>query len=191
MDPTETFGILKTSATIMWAEYGEWAYDTWVDYNATYFDNRLAPAGIIWAVPPRDRFLSHYDCDRQIITLHSDLLESSEANPWGLQGWLNIALASDALLHAMIHQLTGTGGSYFNAHNNTVWVSEVNRIAPALGLRANAALIPQKKTTGSVHWVPQDGCMSIHEMARWPILSRPERHFEATVWQRFGRLMRP
>jgi hypothetical protein len=184
------FETLRTAAAIMWREYGAWAYDTWASHNDAYFDGALEPPGIVWGLSPNNRRLSNYDTHFGVITLYSGLLESEESNLWGLEAWLAQDLARDVLLHAMIHQKAGTSGCNYRSHNNEAWVAEVNRIAPLIGLRANAQVIPQMRKGQSLLWVAKEGGMRRRELSGWPLLSRPEDHYSPAIWERFGDMMR-
>lgn len=187
---SDNFDTLRAAGGIMWREYGAWAYDTWAAHNTAYFGGELAPPGIIWALPPDTQPLTHYDAQYGVITLHSGLLESERANLWGLDAWAGQQIASDALLHAMIHQRLGLGECSLSSHNDSRWVDEVNRIAPLVRLRANARVIPQLRKGQSLIWAVQEGSMRRQELGCWPLLSRPEGFYGAATWERFGARLR-
>ncbi len=182
------FETLRAAAIIMWREYGAWAYDTWAAHNAAYFADELTPPGIIWGLAPNHRQLGHYQPTYNVITLHVGLLAADEGNLWGLDAWVGQSLAADLLLHAMIHQRLGLGECSINSHNTEEWVAEVNRIAPLLGLPANAQVVPQMRKGQSLFWVAKEGGMRRRELARWPMLSRPEG-YPADVMARFGEFL--
>ncbi|MBN2304026.1 MAG: hypothetical protein JXQ72_06105 [Anaerolineae bacterium] len=188
-NPHAAFDTLRAAGVIMWGDYGAWAYDTWASYNATYFDGALEPPGILWGLAPNNRKLGNYDTEFQIITLYSGLLDTEQTNLWGLDAWLARDLARDVLLHAMIHQKAGTSGCNYRSHNNEEWVNEVNRIAPLIGLRANAQVIPQMRKGQSLIWVTKEGGMRRRELSGWPMLSRPEEHYNPVTWKRFGEMI--
>jgi len=184
------FATLRTAAGIMWEEFGLWAYDTWAAHNAAYFRDELRPAGVIWSLTPHGHALGYCEMRRDgAITLHKSLIES-DGNPWHMGAWLGAALAADVLLHEMIHQAIfqrlGHNGEGISSHNNEHWVSEINRIAPLLGLPANAAVIRQKRVDGKVTWYTPDGHMTRAQLATWPHSARPDGYYPDAVAETFG-----
>jgi hypothetical protein len=75
--------------------------------------------------------------------LHPSLLGGTEKeNPWGIDPvLLGVCFAYDVLVHESIHvQVECVHGGWrgrpggYTSHNNLLWLAEVNRIAPLLGL---------------------------------------------------------
>jgi hypothetical protein len=138
--PREVINALRLVAQHFDGEHGVWAYDVFDAINASYFEGRLPTPKIQWALTAHGRCLGlTRSTARPVVTLHPSLLGGSELrNPWGVDPeWLGIAYAFDVLLHESIHvsqhYMLG-GGIGPTSHNNTVWIAEVNRIAPMLRL---------------------------------------------------------
>jgi hypothetical protein len=130
---------------------GVWAYDVFGAINAAYFESKLPTPLIQWALTPHGHCLGQtMPTRRPIVTLHPSLLGGTESDdPWGFNPeWLGIAFAFDTLLHEAIHVsqhcLLG-GGVGTSSHNNTAWMSEVNRIAPLLGFSGIEAGLSKTK----------------------------------------------
>lgn len=188
----EKFELLSMASEIAHPGYGAWLFDTWHAHNVTYFSGALDVIPIIWGLTPHGHTLGHFSLDIVRITLHTSLLQPKD-RAWGIARILGPKFASDVMLHEMIHQAihqrTGTNGAgpcaAHTSHNNPAWVAEVNRIAPLLGLPANAAMTTQKRVkpdgkpgNGKVTWYTEPGCMTRLELSRWPYLSRPFGYYE-------------
>jgi hypothetical protein len=137
--PNELINALRLVAMYFDGERGLWAYDMFDAINAAYFESKLPTPKIQWELTAHGHCLGMtHATTRPIITLHPSILRGTEQpNPWGIPPeWLGIAYAFDVLLHELIHVsqfcLLG-GGVGPTSHNNTAWVTEVNRIAPLLG----------------------------------------------------------
>jgi hypothetical protein len=117
------------------------------DYiNQTYHEGGLPPALVLWALTAHGHCLGLTKADRRkmpLILLHPSTLGGTEkANPWGKRpDVLGRCYAYDVLFHECIHVkveyvLGGWRGKPLGAssHNNPLWVGEVNRLAPVLGL---------------------------------------------------------
>lgn len=137
--------ILKQSADIIFGKYGRWLYEVWEKHNKAYFANQLHPPGIQCGLTPHGRTLGYYTPAYNTITIHWSLIGASGRNkafpfrgkqyPFGLKPSKD--LASDVLLHEMIHQYLFQTGQYKandNGHMCDAWVNELNRIAPLIGL---------------------------------------------------------
>jgi hypothetical protein len=90
-----------------------------------------------------------------IIMLHPAVLGGSEtAHPWGIDaGVLGKAFAYETLLHECMHvkvRLTdGWKAKGTTSHNNDLWIAEVNRLAPLLGLEEVEAQRSRLKRQGN------------------------------------------
>lgn len=148
---------------------GIFAYAAFRHINDAFFEGRLPPPFIQWAITPHSRCIGHtlsrihFTSDPQstgdparwlsppVITLHPSILgggrkRGRKEDPWNIPpSHLGNSFAYDVLLHECIHvavfylhkratvQLRKEGRGE-TSHNNDLWVSEVNRIAPLLGL---------------------------------------------------------
>ena len=175
------FDKLRGAAAVIWPTCGAWIYDAWADLNQKCFDDKLHPIGLMFGLTPHGKALAFYRPDDKTITLHTSLLQPRSKSPWGLGSVLGQTHARDVLLHEMIHQsndqMHGTVRERMGAHNNQMWVDEVNRIAPILGLKPNACLIKQKRVRGKVKWVKEPDCMARTELATWPLSMRPRSFY--------------
>jgi hypothetical protein len=105
-----------------------WAYQAFDHLTATYWAGRLPTPLILWLITPYGKCLGDTaPCTPSLIRLHPQL----RARGYGF--------AYEVLLHECIHHAIHSGlvaapsrGS--SSHNNPAWVSEVNRLAPLLGL---------------------------------------------------------
>lgn len=192
------FDKLREASELSHPGYGAWLFDTWESHNQQYFNGQLMVIPIIWGLTPHGQKLGLFDSYPRRITLHLSLLRPS-GNAWGLRNILGVKFASDVLLHEMMHQsiFERTGGNgvppgntVYTSHNNPEWVLEINRIAPLLGLPANAALVRQKRVKeagasgkGKVMWVAEDGCLSRSDLSTWPHLQRPKGYYEPDAIQ--------
>jgi len=192
MNNQEKYDILRQAASVTYAgDLGTWLYDTWASHNQAYFDGRLRPCGIVWGITPHGHALGHYQFALNVITLHTNLIMEQESiNPWGIGGKLGERFASDVLLHEMIHQANqqdypdGMARVHddhnLTSHNNEFWVSEVNRIAPLLGLHIKASLIKRKRIDGKQKWLPDENCISRDELSRFPYPLKPDVYYAET-----------
>jgi len=132
-----------------------WAYDEWTRHNLIYFDGRLQIGQIVWGLTPYGACLASFSYWRNLITLHESLIEPSENWQGGLTGRERIA--SDILLHEMIHQFIYQKLGHFGcgydtkrrstctAHNNIEWAARGKPPRAMLGLTPNANVIRQKR----------------------------------------------
>ena len=188
---------LKRFGEYCWGKWGSWAYDEWKQHNKTYFEGKLEPGAIIWDLLPHGGSIGLYHPGKSIIKLHAaitgDVREvgysgnSAKVNPWGIEhACLGERYASDVLLHEMIHAavyyIHDSWGSGRSSHNNSVWVAEVNRIAPLLGLKVKASVVRQsgkKETRGK--WLSKPGCLSQSELSRFPHSVRGKKYYERRI----------
>ena len=191
------FTLLRKAAAVIEPVHGVWAYDNWAEFNTRYFDGGLSVGGIVFGLTPHGHALGQYRSGQNRITLHISMIDSDKSNAWGIGALLGVKFTLDVLLHEMIHQsveqrqeriAVGDTPRSYTSHNNSWWVSEINRIAPLLGLSANAAVITQKRVGGKVQWFVPDGCMSQSELGRWPYTARPDGYYEAPAKERFPHL---
>jgi len=177
------FQILLAASEISDPTDGPFAYQTWYDYNQRYFDDQLLPVPIVFGLVPHGRALSHYDGYRRRELLHPSLFVPQGENPWHVLPILGRLLAAEVILHDMIHmrvwQLCGSRGKGASSHNNPFFIREINRLAPLLGLPANASLIKQQRTGDRVQWVHLPEFLSRGELAVWPYGMRPADYFDA------------
>ena len=178
--------LLKKAARISDLGCNEWAYEKWEELNRAHFDNRLKVGAIHWGLTPHGHALGFYNATSNQITLHLSLM-SPKGDAWGMSHLLGEKFALDVLLHEMIHQSNRQQGyDGKDAHNCEPWCQEINRIAPALGLKPNAAPIRQRRIkepgqtegNGKVTWVVQPGMMTRKELASWPHSVRPDGYYE-------------
>lgn len=175
-------------------DFDRWAYDEWERHNNAYFDGKLEVGPIFWGLTPYGNCIGNHAGWRNTITLHQCLIEWSITWQGGLSGRERIA--SDVLLHEMIHQSVyqrlGHSGCPENdgkrnacsSHNNEHWAAEVNRIAPLLGLPATAAQVRQKRVKpdgepgkGKVTWYTPAGMMTRAELSSWPHSMRAKDYY--------------
>ena len=182
------FEILREASELSHPGYGAWLFDTWATHNELYFGGQLEVIPIIWGLLPHGAAYGLFSSFPRRITLHLSLVKPS-SNAWGLGKVLGTKFASDVLLHEMMHQhIFERDGKQSEGHNTQQWADEVNRIAPLLGLLANAQPVKQKriKTKGStgngkVTWVAGGGKMLRLDMATWPHSQRPTGYYENTT----------
>jgi hypothetical protein len=132
---------------------GRWAYQAFDYINRTYFDGGLPTPLILWTITEYGACLGlTRPSTPAFIRLHPALLGARRtANPWGVPAaHLGVRLAFDVLLHECIHAAIdarwgGWAGRGPTSHNNELWIAEVNRIAPLLGLTLTAARSTTKR----------------------------------------------
>ncbi len=146
----------KLLAEHYYGSRGALAYEAFDHINTTFFDDRLPTPNIQWLITPYGRclgFTSPNVTNRvpPLVALHPALLGGGMSNnPWGVaQKYLGACYAYETLLHecmhVAVHCLMG-GNTGPTSHNSPEWVSEVNRIAPMIGLGGiNAAMSKPKR----------------------------------------------
>ena len=172
----DRFNELKAEGIQIFGEVGAWAYDTWNDLNATYFDAKNTLGPIYWIMTPRNKSLGCYFFSENIIYLYKGLVRP--VYPTNMPKWcldnLNKRLARDVLLHEMIHQkIRQTGGwAGESSHNNERFVREVNRISKLLDLKATAKVIQSKIIDGKHTRFVEPGYLTIEEISNFPYTNR-------------------
>jgi hypothetical protein len=137
---------------------GPFAYAAFDHINATYFQGKLPETLLLWDLTDYGRCLGWCRSSAEgppIIKLHPATVYPAEQPGgrrryvWGYpRPWYGLCFAFDTLLHECIHasvnyllggyeDLDG-GRSYWTCHNNPLWISEVNRIAPLLEYSGDA-----------------------------------------------------
>ena len=169
------FEMLRTASESAHPGYGGWLFDTWMSLNTDYFEGKLEAIAIIWGRIGRTCRLSHFDPGMGRITLQSTLLSPLTNNGCRYQ-ILDLQLAQDALLHAMMHQAIyqelghdGSARSRQTAHSNPAWVAQVKRIAPLLGHRLYATGLLEQKTPDR------------ELLADWPYAARSTTYYALAV----------
>lgn len=171
----------KKAGVKLFGEVGAWAFDEWKKLNTSFFDGGNKPGEIIWGSTLKGASLGYYSVDENLIYLHKALLRPRYPTndlKWGIRH-LNKKVASDVLLHEMIHQrIHQTGGwEGETSHNNERFVREVNRIAKLLGLDVRAEVIKRKVILDKVTWNVEPGCLSLKELSNFPYSSRSYNYY--------------
>lgn len=168
-----SFDELKRAGTTFFGWFGSWAYDQWLDLNDKYFEGENQVGPIIWGITPYGKSLGSYNPVKNIITLHTSLVQPSQDAPWNIKK-VGEQFARGVLLHEMMHQriyqFFGTTGEK-DSHNNQYWVDEVNRILQILGIKDIGAIkVTQKRVNGrpSRDWVIDAGYLSYKELGQFP-----------------------
>ena len=136
------FKKLKEASSILFGEYGRWLYDEWAKHNGNYFFGELQVPAIQCGLTPHGSSLGYYTPAFNTITMHWSLVSKGKSvpflgksMPFGIRPSKD--LASDVLLHEMIHQYLHQTGGYKEGddpHWCDAWISELNRLAPMMGL---------------------------------------------------------
>ncbi len=158
-DPAELAAACRLIARHYEGAKGVWAYEAFDFINADFFGGVLPTPLIRWALTPHGRCLGYTRvAAAPEIALHPSLLGGTEKpNPWGVDpAELGVAYAFDTLLHECIHVENqcvqgGWHGTGATSHNNPLWIGEVNRLAPLLGLagvRAGASVVRRPEMEG-------------------------------------------
>jgi hypothetical protein len=135
-------------------EQGVWPYTLYTRINERFFNGELPWPHISWALTAHGACLGYAATTGRppVIVLHPSVLGGTEReNPWGYPaGWLGGCFAFDLLLHEAVHvsvehRLGGWRDKGNTSHNNEVWVAEVNRLAPLLGLQGVEAGVSKLK----------------------------------------------
>jgi len=177
-------------AGMIYPKVGGWAYRTWDELNTKYFGCHNKLGGIQWGLTPHGQ-LGSYSPSSNIITLHSSLIEPRDQTVWnGLGSFLGPLFARDVLLHEMVHQHLHQyhSAEYVEAcrkrrssHNNDLWINEINRIGPMLGLKFHAQVIKQRRVYGKQCYLPRDGYLSQREIASFPHPLRKKNGYYKSV----------
>jgi hypothetical protein len=175
------FDEYKKAGVKLFGEIGDWAFEEWKMLNAAFFDGGNKPGEIIWGATFEGGSLGYYAVAENLIYLHKTLLRprypTNDLN-WGIRH-LNKKVASDVLLHEMIHQkIHQTGGwEGETSHNNERFVEEVNRIAGILGLGVKAKVVKRNVVMDKTTWRAEPGCLSLNELSNFPYSSRPYNYY--------------
>ncbi len=175
------FAELKNDSAKAFGDFGAWIYDEWKRLNDTIFCGKNIAGVIVWKKTPQDRSLGYYDRIENLIVLHKTLMRPvypTTGLKWELRR-INTRMASDVLLHEMIHQrIHQTGGwTGENSHNNERFVNEVNRIATLLGLNITARVIRSKSLRDKKIPHTESEYLSFKELCHFPYLSRYRSYY--------------
>jgi len=176
-----TFAELKSEGIKLFEEAGAWAFDEWKMLNHTFFDGENKPGAIIWGSTPHSKSLGYYHVTENLIYLHRNLMRPvypTNDFKWGIRH-LNKRIASDVLLHEMIHQRVRQTGGWVGetSHNNERFVEEVNRIAKLLGMDIKAKVIKKKPVQDKLIWYVEPGCLTLKELSDFPYSSRTYNYY--------------
>lgn len=151
----------RTVAAEFYGARGLWIYDSYEALNRQLFGGKLPTALIAIELTAHGRCLGltqARDCRLPRVALHPSTFGGTEsANPWGVSGdVLGHRYALDVLIHEMVHVSViwchgGAAGP--SSHNCPRWRSEVERIAPLIGLEHFSATASKTKRvdTGQVN----------------------------------------
>ena len=172
---------LKRQGVKRFGEAGAWAYDEWKKLNDIFFYGENNPGPIIWGSTPQGKSLGYYYVSKNLIYLHKNLMRPVYPAPafnWGIRH-LNKRVASDVLLHEMIHQRVNQTGGWVGetSHNNKRFVEEVNRIAGVLGIDIKAEVIEKITTRDNPIWQSESGCLTLKELSDFPYSSRSYSYY--------------
>ena len=155
---TSTFLQLRNASKMIFGDYGEFLYNEWDAHNKKYFREQLKVPAIQCGLTPHGRTLGYYMPEYNVITIHWSLMparkhfsKTTNPRPWGLKPKKQVA--SDVMLHEMIHQLLHQTGKYAvgdDAHFCKAWIDEVARLAPMLGFaNYHFSMFKRTKVRGS------------------------------------------
>ena len=176
-----TFEELRKTGMKLFGEAGAWAFDEWKKLNETFFNEQNKAGAIVWGLKPQGMSLGYYSVTENIIYLHKNLMRPiypTSHLKWGIRH-LNKKLASDVLLHEMIHQKIHQTGGWVGetSHNNERFVGEVNRIAKLLSMDVKAKVLKQKIIEGKASWQIEPGCLTLNELSEFPYSSRANDYY--------------
>ena len=172
---------LRTAGRQRFGELGVWVYDEWGRLNTAFFGGQNRPGAIYWTAAIRNESLGCYYFTQNVIYLNKDLVRPIYPVPmakWCLQH-LNQRLASDVLLHEMIHQKIHQTGGWEGAtsHNNERFVDEVNRLAKLLDLDVKAQIISTRKSQNNSKQNNKPGYLTSGELVHFPYFTRPSDYY--------------
>jgi hypothetical protein len=176
-----TWADLKSQGIQRFGEAGAWAFDEWKMLNQTFFYGENKPGAIIWGKTPQDKRMGYYHVSENLIYLDKNLMRPvypTNSLNWGIQH-VNKKIASDVLLHEMIHQRVNQTGGWVGetSHNNERFVEEVNRLAKLLGIDVKAKVIEKKRTRNQPIWHIEPGHLTLKELSDFPYSSRPYNYY--------------
>ena len=167
----------QTVAQHFYGKRGAWCYQAFAWINETLFSGELPYPLLLLGLTAHGRCLgwSASSVSRApTILLHPSLWGGTEsANPWGIAAdLLGPRYALDTLIHECIHvsvhyRLGGRSGGD-SSHNNPEWISEVNRIAPLIGLPDVQAAMSKPKREGKKIIRRCDGNIPFDAASRFP-----------------------
>ncbi len=165
----------------LYGEVGAWAFDEWERLNTSFFYGENKPGEIVWGATLEGNSLGYYLVAENLIFLHKNLLRPRYPTNdlrWGIRH-LNKKVASDVLLHEMIHQrIHQTGGwEGETSHNNERFVGEVNRIAGLLGLDVRAEVIEPNSIQDKATSKAGSKYLSLRDLSDFPYSSRPNNYY--------------
>lgn len=175
------FDVFKATGIKKYGDAGAWVYDEWKKLNATFFHGKNKIGEIIWGKAPQNRNMGYYLVDENLICLNKSLMRP--IYPTGGLRWeihrMNKKIASDVLLHEMIHQTVHQSGGWVGetSHNNEKFVGEINRIAKLLGLNIKARVLDEKIINNRIRRVDKTGYLSYNELYDFPYSSRPNNYY--------------
>lgn len=172
---------LKAAGVKKYQDLGVWAYDEWHSHNENYFMGQSSPGEIDWVEVAGNQSMGFFSPKENRIFLFRGLVRPRYPVPmakWCLEN-LNRRMASDVLLHEMIHQnIHQTGGWEGEcSHNNRRFIDEVNRIAELLGMKVFARLIEPGSKAGAKGLRAEPGCMTLGEIENFPYSKRPRGYY--------------
>ncbi len=171
-------------------DLGAWVYDCWEEHNTTYFEGKLVPGPILWGITPHGRGLGYHQGSRNLIYLHTSLINPSSEDPWKIGSLLGKRFADDVLLHEMIHQYINQFENYTGrfTHNCDPWCDQIVRLSKIMGMDIKAKPLKQKrireegqKGPGKVTWIVEPGHLTRKEISSWPHSIRPASYYEKDV----------
>lgn len=167
----------RAAQTTLWGQAGAWAFDTWSDLNAGYFDGELKYVGIVWGLTPRGARPAHTAPSGRI-TLHPALVEPASPEPWDRpRAQLTDRFARDVLLHELIHQALYAKGEPSGPephHNTRAWCEQIVRLSRLeLDREVKAQPIHPRRMYGKSIRQHKPGYLSRARIANWPHSVRP------------------
>jgi len=176
-----TFFELKKEGIKKFGEAGAWVYDEWKNLNDIFFHGKNKVGPIVWGLTLQGESLGYYKAAENLIYLHRHLLRPMYPTndlKWNADH-MNKNLASDVLLHEMVHQkIYQTGGwEGETSHNNERFVEEVNRISKLLGLGVKARVLEKKISQGKMKWETNPGYLTKSELFYFPYASRHSSYY--------------
>ena len=176
-----TWADLKSQGIKRFGDVGAWAFDEWKILNDTFFNGENIPGAIIWGKTPQGKRMGYYHVAKNLIYLDKNLMRPiypTNNLKWGIRH-LNKRVASDVLLHEMIHQRVNQTGGWVGetSHNNERFVEEVNRIARLLGMDIKAKVIEQRRTWDKPVWNVEPGYLTLRELSDFPYSSRTYNYY--------------
>ena len=176
-----SFVELREQGIKRFGNVGAWAYDEWKHLNERFFNGKNNVGPIVWGLTFQGGSMGYYAVAENLIYLNNHLLRPiypTHHLKWDIEH-MNKKLASDVLLHEMIHQkLHQTGGwKGETSHNNVRFVEEVNRISTLLGLSVKAMVLKEEILRGKRIWNEKPGYMRMKELFYFPYGSRPSSYY--------------